>query len=71
MTNANLQARKTKVVARGQGNMYPIYVDHAKNAEIWDVEGNRFIDFGAGIAVCNTGQQLKHSSINSAIPVSW
>lgn len=55
MTNANLQARKTKVVARGQGNMYPVYVDHAKNAEIWDVEGNRFIDFGAGIAVCNTG----------------
>ncbi|MCI2282271.1 4-aminobutyrate--2-oxoglutarate transaminase [Colwellia sp. MSW7] len=55
MTNAKLQARKTKVVARGQGNLYPIYVDHAKNSEIWDVEGNRFIDFGAGIAVCNTG----------------
>lgn len=55
MTNAILQARKTKVVARGQGNLYPIYVDHAKNAEVWDVEGKRFIDFGAGIAVCNTG----------------
>ncbi len=55
MTNAKLQARKTKVVARGQGNLYPIYVDHAKNAEVWDVEGKRFIDFGAGIAVCNTG----------------
>ena len=55
MTNANLQTRKTKVVARGQGNLYPVYVEKAINAEVWDVEGNRFIDFGAGIAVCNTG----------------
>jgi 4-aminobutyrate aminotransferase/(S)-3-amino-2-methylpropionate transaminase len=55
MTNTNLQDRKNKVIARGQGNLYPVYVDHAKNSEVWDVEGNRFIDFGAGIAVCNTG----------------
>ncbi len=55
MTNAILQNRKSQVIARGQGNVYPIYVDHAKNAEIWDVEGNRYIDFGMGIAVCNTG----------------
>lgn len=54
-TNAQLQQRKTKVIARGQGNVYPVYVEHAKNAELWDVEGNRFIDFGAGIAVSNTG----------------
>jgi len=46
MTNANLQARKNKVFARGQGNAYPVYVDHAKNSEIWDVEGKRYIDFG-------------------------
>ena len=55
MKNTDLQNRKTKVVARGQGNVYPVYVDHAKNSEVWDVEGNRFIDFGSGIAVCNTG----------------
>ncbi|NRA69585.1 MAG: 4-aminobutyrate--2-oxoglutarate transaminase [Gammaproteobacteria bacterium] len=55
MTNENLQQRKTKVIARGQGNMYPVYVERALNAELWDVEGNRYIDFGAGIAVCNTG----------------
>ena len=52
MTNTNLQNRKTKVIARGQGNVYQNYVDHAKNSEVWDVEGNRFIDFGSGIAVC-------------------
>ena len=55
MTNSSLQSRKTQVFARGQGNIYPVYVEHAKNAEIWDVEGKRYIDFGTGIAVCNTG----------------
>jgi len=55
MNNEQLQQRKVKAIARGQGNVYPVYVDHAKNSEIWDVEGKRFIDFGTGIAVCNTG----------------
>lgn len=54
-SNQELQNRKTKVIARGQGNMYQAYVERAENSEIWDVEGNRYIDFGAGIAVCNTG----------------
>ena len=55
MNNEKLQSRKTQVIARGQGNVYPVYVERAKNAEIWDVEGHRYIDFGTGIAVCNTG----------------
>ena len=55
MTNQSLQSRKEQVFPRGQGNIYPVYVEHAKNAEIWDVEGKRYIDFGTGIAVCNTG----------------
>lgn len=55
MSNSSLQQRKTAAIARGQGNTYQTYVDHAKGSEIWDVEGNRYIDFGAGIAVCNTG----------------
>jgi len=55
MTNQQLQQRKQAVIARGQGNVYPVYVQRAKNAEVWDVEGKRYIDFGTGIAVCNTG----------------
>jgi 4-aminobutyrate aminotransferase/(S)-3-amino-2-methylpropionate transaminase len=55
ITNHTLQQRKAAVFARGQGNVYPVFVDHAKNAEVWDVEGNRYIDFASGIAVCNTG----------------
>lgn len=65
MNNKNLQARKNQVIARGQGNVYPVYVEHAKNAELWDVEGNRYIDFGTGIAVCNTGHS--HPKVISAV----
>ncbi|NRA22599.1 MAG: 4-aminobutyrate--2-oxoglutarate transaminase [Oceanospirillaceae bacterium] len=55
MNNKELQQRKVKVIARGQGNLYPVYVERAQGAEVWDVEGKRYLDFGAGIAVCNTG----------------
>jgi len=65
MNNKELQERKLKVFARGQGNTYPVYVKEAKNAELWDVEGNRFIDFGTGIAVCNTGHS--HPKIVEAV----
>lgn len=65
MNNKELQERKLKVFARGQGNTYPVFVKEAKNAELWDVEGNRFIDFGTGIAVCNTGHS--HPKIIEAV----
>ncbi|NRA53833.1 MAG: 4-aminobutyrate--2-oxoglutarate transaminase [Gammaproteobacteria bacterium] len=65
MSNQALQARKTKVIARGQGNMYPVYVERALNGEIWDVEGKRYIDFGSGIAVCNTGHS--HPKVVAAV----
>jgi len=65
MTNASLQARKTKVIARGQGNVYPVYVERAENSELWDVEGKRYIDFGTGIAVCNTGHS--HPKVVNAV----
>ncbi|GIU17235.1 4-aminobutyrate transaminase [Shewanella sp. c952] len=65
MTNISLQERKVKVIARGQGNVYPVYVDRADNAELWDVDGNRYIDFGTGIAVCNTGHS--HPKVVAAV----
>ena len=55
MSNADWQARKVAAMARGQGNVAPVYIERGENAELWDVEGNRYIDFGTGIAVCNTG----------------
>jgi 4-aminobutyrate aminotransferase/(S)-3-amino-2-methylpropionate transaminase len=54
-SNAQWQERKQAAIARGQGNIAPVYIDRAENAEMWDVEGKRYIDFGTGIAVCSTG----------------
>ncbi|MDH4393634.1 MAG: 4-aminobutyrate--2-oxoglutarate transaminase [Aquabacterium sp.] len=54
-TNAALMARRHAAVARGVGQAHPIFIDHARNAELWDVEGKRYIDFAGGIAVLNTG----------------
>jgi 4-aminobutyrate aminotransferase len=55
MLNAEIAKRRTDAISQGVGMMTQIYVDRAKNAEVWDVEGNRYIDFAAGIAVVNTG----------------
>ncbi|RQP25612.1 4-aminobutyrate--2-oxoglutarate transaminase [Piscinibacter terrae] len=55
LTNAALMARRQHAVARGVGQAHPIFVERASNAELWDVEGRRYIDFAGGIAVLNTG----------------
>ncbi len=55
MLNADVARRRDDAISRGVGMMTQIYVDRALNAEVWDIEGNRYIDFAAGIAVVNTG----------------
>ena len=56
-SNAALIARREAAVARGVASAAPIFAHHAENAELWDVEGNRFLDFAGGIAVLNTGHR--------------
>jgi 4-aminobutyrate aminotransferase len=34
---------------------YPFVMSHGRGTEVWDVDGNRYLDFMAGIAVCSTG----------------
>ncbi|WP_144108958.1 4-aminobutyrate--2-oxoglutarate transaminase [Paraburkholderia sp. BCC1886] len=63
--NAELKARKDAATPRGVGVMCDFYAERAENAELWDVEGRRFIDFAAGIAVCNTGH--RHPKIVAAL----
>ncbi|RDU98690.1 4-aminobutyrate--2-oxoglutarate transaminase [Trinickia dinghuensis] len=65
MNNSDLQARKNAATPRGVGVMCDFYAARAENAELWDVEGRRFIDFAAGIAVLNTGH--RHPRIVAAI----
>jgi len=59
-TNAELQQRRDAAIARGISNQLPVYVARAENAELWDVEGRRYIDFAGGIAVLNTGHVHPH-----------
>ena len=54
-TNAELLARRNAAVVRGIGHTTPISAQRAANAELWDVEGRRYVDFAGGIAVVNTG----------------
>jgi len=63
--NTDLRTRKDAATPRGVGVMCDFYAARAENAELWDVEGRRYIDFAAGIAVCNTGH--RHPRIVAAI----
>ena len=49
--------RRAKAVSRGVGMGAAVMAARAENSEIWDVEGNRYVDFGGGIAVVNTGHK--------------
>lgn len=50
-----LIARDKKVISSSYPRGYPFVMDHGKGVEVWDVDGNRFIDMMAGIAVLSTG----------------
>ncbi len=63
--NEQLMARKAAATPRGVGVMGSFFADRAENAELWDVEGRRFIDFAGGIAVMNTGHG--HPKVVAAI----
>ena len=47
--------RDAKVASPSYPRDYPFVISHGKGTEAWDVDGNRFLDFAAGIAVCATG----------------
>jgi 4-aminobutyrate aminotransferase len=62
--SSDLKARKAAAVPGGVGSK-GIYVAKAENSELWDVDGRRYIDFAAGIAVLNTGH--RHPRVMAAV----
>src|SRR5580698_3444071 len=64
-TNQSLLARREQAIPRGVATAFPIFAARAENAEIWDVEGRRYIDFAGGIAVLNTGH--RHPKVMAAV----
>ena len=65
VSNIDLHNRRLAATPRGIGVMANFFIDKALNSEVWDIEGRRFIDFGGGIAVLNTGH--RHPKIIAAI----
>jgi 4-aminobutyrate aminotransferase/(S)-3-amino-2-methylpropionate transaminase len=64
-TNKELLASREAETPRGLGTQTTVFSDRALNAEIWDVEGKRYIDLAAGIAVTNTGHN--HPKVLAAV----
>lgn len=58
-------ARDKNVISPSYPRGYPFVMDHGKGTEVWDVDGNRFLDFAAGIAVNSTGHS--HPQVVQAI----
>ena len=57
--------RDAKVLSPSYARDYGFVMDHGKGAQVWDVDGNRYIDFSAGIAVNSTGHS--HPEVVKAI----
>src|SRR5271169_1165726 len=64
MSNQSLLDRRNAAVPRGVAQATPVYATRAENAEIWDADGNRYVDFAGGIAVLNTGH--RHPAVIAA-----
>ena len=63
--NQELQALKERYVAAGAASPNEQFADHALNAEIWDADGKRLIDFAGGIGVLNIGH--RHPRVVEAV----
>lgn len=65
MSNKELQALKERYVAAGAASPNEQFADHATNAELWDADGKRMIDFAGGIGVLNLGH--RHPKVVAAV----
>ncbi|HLV97750.1 MAG TPA: 4-aminobutyrate--2-oxoglutarate transaminase [Ktedonobacterales bacterium] len=50
-----LLQQRAQHVPRGVSNMHPIFIAQAQGAQLWDIDGNEYIDFAGGIGVMNVG----------------
>lgn len=64
-SNADLGARRAAAIPRGVASATSVYAARAENAELWDEEGRRYVDFAGGIAVLNVGH--RHPKVMAAV----
>lgn len=65
MNNAQLNELKQRYVASGAASSNDQFAERAENAEIWDADGKRMIDFSGGIGVLNLGH--RHPRVVEAV----
>lgn len=58
--NQDLHNRRNAALSKGMSTMLPVYIERGQNAELWDADGRRYIDFAGGISVLNTGHLHPH-----------
>jgi 4-aminobutyrate aminotransferase len=58
-------ARDVASLSPSYSREYALVVDHAQGSEVWDVDGKRYIDFMAGVAVVNAGH--RHPRVQAAV----
>src|SRR5208282_6451290 len=64
-TNHELLERRNNAVPRGVATATGVFAARAEGAEVWDVEGKRYIDFAGGIGVQNAGHG--HPKVQAAV----
>jgi 4-aminobutyrate aminotransferase len=60
-----LVARSDRAVSPSLPHAYPLAIERAQGVTVTDIDGNRFLDCAAGIAVCSTGHC--HPRVSQAI----
>jgi len=63
--NSDLHDRRNAALTKGMSTMLPVYIEKGHNAELWDADGRRYVDFASGIAVLNTGHL--HPQVKAAV----
>lgn len=65
VNSKNIVERDEKTISPSYTRSYGFTISHGEGAEVWDVDGNRYIDFAAGIAVLSTG--FSHPRVVKAV----
>jgi 4-aminobutyrate aminotransferase len=65
VNSKNIVQRDELTISPSYTRSYGFTVSHGEGAEVWDVDGNRYIDFASGIAVLSTG--FSHPRIVKAV----
>ncbi|WP_312242946.1 4-aminobutyrate--2-oxoglutarate transaminase [Pantoea sp.] len=63
--NSLLLDAREQNVPRGVATAHPLVIERARGSEVWDVEGNRYLDFVGGIGVLNVGHN--HPAVVNAV----